>query len=92
MFSTINDDPESLEDILSWGSNYKEIVNDPSVIVQTKCPLLLATLSNFTICVKMLYGFGYRITLQHEDESRIEEILKMKHTLSNDLHWYFTLI
>ena len=92
MFATINDDPESLENILTWGSAFKDMSNDTSVNIQTKCPLLLATLSDFTVCVKLLYRFGYRITLQHEDENRLKEMLKMSHTLSNDLHWYFSLL
>ena len=92
MFATINDDPKSLEDILSWGSSFKDLVKDPTTNLQTKCPLLLATLSNFTICVKMLYSFGYRVTIPHEDEVRLQEMLKMKQTLSNDFHWYFALL
>ena len=90
--ATLNDDPESLEEVLDWGINNKEILKSIYQSNQTKCPLLIATVSNFTICIKLLYRFGFRIPLQYEDEARIQKMIKMRNTLSNDLHWYFSLL
>jgi len=100
MILTLNDDPESLKAVLQWGGNNVQLSIENALEVgeninkQRKganCPILVASLQNFTQCMKELYKFGYRIGLPDEDKKAIEKVLNMKHALTSDLHFYFSL-
>ena len=93
MNATLNDDPETLKAVLDWGSNNNQKAPEEMSrkIKNKNCPILVASLENYIQCIKHLYKFGYRIGLPIEDKERIEQVLKMKDALANDIHFFFAL-
>ena len=85
MYSTLNDDPETLEAVLEWGTN-----NNQEAFKDNRS-LLIALLENYNQCISLLYRFGYRIILPDEDEKSIESKLTKNNALGGDIHFYNTL-
>ena len=56
------------------------------------CPILVASLQNYTQCIKELYKYGYKIAFPEEDKKLVENVLNMKDALANDIHFYFSFI
>ena len=89
LFATLNDDPETLEDILSWakdkGVNLRSS-EEPSYDVH--CPLLYACLKNYTKCISILHKHEYRVVLPSEDKKIVDDILTANDYARNDYHFY----
>merc|ERR1712025_973572 len=84
MTVTLNDDHESLKAVLQWGKNndqqenaLKMNDNNQTEGKDMNCPIIYASLQNYTQCMNELYKFGYKIALPDEDKERIEKVLKM---------------
>ena len=100
MILTLNDDPESLRAVLQWGENNEQRSLKNALEVgeniiehgkEVNCPILVSSLQNFTQCMKKLYKFGYRIGLPAEDKKAIEKVLNLRHAVTSDFHFYFSL-
>eukprot|EP00092_Neocalanus_flemingeri_P004977 GFUD01005353.1.p1 GENE.GFUD01005353.1~~GFUD01005353.1.p1 ORF type:complete len:895 (-),score=157.64 GFUD01005353.1:705-3389(-) len=89
LYSALNDDPKTLEAVLEWGSNNNQ--KAPEESKRKNCPILIASLEDYTQCIKHLYRFGYKIKLPDEDKERIETVLTMNDALANDMHFYYSL-
>ena len=81
----MNDDPETLEAILEWGNlkHQKAPEEDSEKTKNLNCPILVSSLENFRQCCRLLYKFGYRITLPDDDATRIEAVLTTEVSIKN---------
>ena len=91
LFATLNDDPESLEDILKWGEG-----NFPSRRRREDCegnysPILYACLKDYTRCITILYNYDYRVSLPDEEANIIRQILTTNDAVENEFNFYMKL-
>ena len=91
LFATLNDDPESLEDILKWGEG-----KFPSRRRREDCegnhsPILYACLKDYTRCITILYSYGYRVSLPEEEANIISKILATNDAVENEYNFYMKL-
>ena len=89
---TLNDDPETLEGILTWalaeGFHLSWKAED---CVEKHCAVLLACHENYVRCITVLYKFGYRVLLPDGDKTRIKRVLETEDAVINDWYFYYTL-
>jgi len=64
--ATLNDDPDTLEAILSLTKDWTRSWSAGSQVLEDN-PLLLASLDGYTECMKLLHHAGYRIRLAASD-------------------------
>ena len=92
LFATLNDDSETLEEILKWGTENSVPVGWPEDQSNDQhCPIMYACLRNYTRCITVLYKYEYRIHLPDEDKETIEKVLKINDFASNDYQFYMKL-
>ena len=92
LYVTLNDDPETLEEILDWAVRKGFRLSwEPEECYDKHCPVLLACLENYTRCISVLYKFKYRILLPEEDKNTIEQVLQTENAVMNDWYFYYTL-
>merc|ERR1719318_1816246 len=84
LYSTLNDDPETLEAVLEWGTNNNQEASEDNR------SLLIALLENYTQCIGLLYRFGYKIRLPDEDEESIASVLNMKNAVDSTMDTYYS--
>jgi len=91
--ATINDDPKTVETILSMiGTSALEYFNNHRKEKrQSINPMIIACVENFYRCVKVLFRYGFRIHIFKEDQEQIEELFHMNHVVANDFHLYYQL-
>ena len=65
LIATLNDDPETLKEILSWGKENAMCNESPNQVEEN--PILLSSLEGYTKCMRSLYKAGFRIKLFEED-------------------------
>ena len=65
LIATLNDDPETLKEILSWGKENAMCNESPNQVEEN--PILLSSLEGYTKCMRCLYKAGFRIKLFEED-------------------------
>ena len=92
LFATLNDDSESLEDILKWGVENKF----PSSWrredrVCNYSPILYACLKDYTRCITILYNYGYRVNLPEEEANIVNNILSTNDAVENEHNFYMKL-
>ena len=90
LFATLNDDPDSLEDILKWGDD-KQKGGRGEDGVGHYSPILYACLMDFTRCINILYRHGYRVTLPKEEKKIIDKILATNDAVENEYNFYMKL-
>ena len=92
LFATLNDDPESLEDILKWGLENKfPFSRRRDDFVANYSPILYACLKDYTRCITILYNYGYRVNLPEEEDSIIQQILTTNDAVENEYNFYMKL-
>ena len=94
LFATLNDDAETLEDILKWGqeSQFLDNINlCEEEGVGKHSPILYACLKDYVKCINVLYRYGYRVNLPEEEETIIQEVLRTNNAVENDYHFYMKL-
>ena len=89
---TLNDDPETLEDVLNWAVDRGFRLSwEQEECIDKHCPVLLACHQNYIRCISVLYKFGYQILLPDEDRDTIRTILETENAVINDWYFYYTL-
>ena len=68
--ATLNDDPDTLEAILSLTKDWTRSWSAGSQVLEDN-PLLLASLDGYTECMKLLHHAGYRIRLAASDRELV---------------------
>merc|ERR1711936_1212880 len=94
LFATLNDDAETLEDILKWGQESQFLHNInlcEEEGVGKHSPILYACLKDYVKCINVLYRYGYRVNLPEEEETIIQEVLRTNNAVENDYHFYMKL-
>ena len=94
LFATLNDDAETLEDVLKWGqeSNFLgQVILSEETGVGKHSPILYACLKGYVKCITVLYRHGYRVCLPEEEEKIVQDILRANNALENDYHFYMKL-
>ena len=86
MFATLNDDPDTLADILQWGKEKGYSLS--SLLPRDHCPLEYACLRNHNRCINILCKYGYELKLDDEDKKIIEKVLTEPDSARNDYHFY----
>ena len=74
LIATLNDDPETLKEILNWGKRNNMKNESPNQIDAN--PILLASLEGYVKCMKHLFRSGFRIQLVEEDWRRVKDQTK----------------
>ena len=74
LIATLNDDPETLKEILIWGKRNDMKNESPNQIDAN--PVLLASLEGYVKCMKHLFRSGFRIQLVEEDWRGVKEQTK----------------
>jgi hypothetical protein len=74
LVATLNDDPETLKEILNWGKRNDMKNESPNQIDAN--PVLLASLEGYVKCMKHLYRSGFRIQLVEEDWRGVKDQTK----------------
>ena len=92
LFATLNDDPESLEDILKWAMRKKiPFSRRRQDCVGLYSPILYACLKDYTRCISILYSYGYRVILPEEEANIIQKILATNNAVENEYNLYMRL-
>ena len=89
-FATLNDDPESLEEILEWRDN-NNFPTSGERCVGSYSPILYACLKDYTRCITILYKAEYRVSLPDEEADIITNILATNDAVENEYNFYTTL-
>ena len=89
-FATLNDDPESLEEILEWRDN-NNFPTSGERCVGSYSPILYACLKDYTRCISILYSYKYRVSLPEEEAKIIKQILATNDAVENEYNFYTTL-
>ena len=92
LFATLNDDFESLEDILKWGVDNKFPFSlSREACVGNYTPILYACLKDYNRCISILYSYGYRVNLPEEEANIINKILTTNDAVENEYNFYMKL-
>ena len=94
LFATLNDDPDSLEDILKWGDDKRDrfpFSGRQEDGVDHYSPILYACLMDYTRCIDTLYKHGYKVSLPKEEKKIIDNILATNDAVENEYNFYMKL-